>query len=152
MKKLILTLFYSVLPVILILSFTGTLLSQTVNGTITLKATASDITPAIGDTECGIKDVQFFNGNAGLSPIFTAPTSGNDYIFVWDTKNVPNGTYVITTVAKDKAGPGTSPTTLCDGTKPNVTTSNALNVVIDNKAPDTSGPTVTITITVTVTP
>lgn len=125
---------------------------QTVNGSVTLTATASDITSDTGDTECGVASVQFFNGGAGLSPIMTAPTAGNNYVFNWDTKSVPNGTYVITAVAKDKAGPGTTPANTCDSTKQNVATSNPITVVVDNKAPDGTAPSITITITVTVTP
>jgi len=134
----------------LVLSVSG--FAQTVSGTIVFKATATDNTAAANDTECGISSVQIFNGAVAISPLLTVPTSGNDYTFSWDTKGVINGNYVITAVAKDKAGPGTTPANLCDGSKPNATTSNALNIVIDNRPADTTGPSITITLTITVTP
>lgn len=118
--------------------------AQTVSGTATLTANATDITPAVGDTECGVAFVQFFNGAAPLGPQITAPTSGNNYQFVWDTKTVNNGTYQITAKATDKAGLNG----LCDSTKVNVGVSNALTVVVNNIPPDVATPTIAITISV----
>jgi hypothetical protein len=143
MKKLLLLLFL-LFPVILS--------AQAVNNTVTLTAVATDITAAIGDTECGVASVQFFNGATALSPVITTPTSGNSYTFSWDTKSVSNGTYVITAKAIDKAGLNTTPTNICDGSKPNTSTSNTLNVAVNNQPTDTTGPSVTITVTITVTP
>jgi hypothetical protein len=134
-----------------ILLFPITLAAQTVNGSVTLSATASD--PVIvGATSCGIKDVQFFSGSNPLSPLFTTPNSGTNYTFVWNTTKVTNGTYTITAKATDKAGSSTDPTKVCDGSKPNTGTSNALTVVINNAQPDITGPVINITIVISVGP
>lgn len=119
---------------------------------MTLTATATDVTAAVGDTECGIASVQFFVGTTPLGPALTTPTSGSNYTTQWNTTSVANGTYVLTAKATDKAGSGTSPATVCDGSKPNIGTSNALNVTVNNVPADAAAPTVTITITITVAP
>jgi hypothetical protein len=121
-------------------------LGQSISGSQTLTAIATDVTAAVGDTECGIASVQFFIGATPLSPALTAPNSGPNYTFSWNTLGTPNGTYVITAKATDKAGIGTTPANTCDGSKPNVGTSNALNVTVNNVPPDLATPTITITI------
>jgi len=125
----------------------GILEAQTVSGTKTLTATASDVTAAVGDTECGIASVQFFLGTVALGAPITAPASGNNYVFQWDTTATPNGTYTVTAKATDKAGiGGGGPATICDGSRPNVGTSNALTVTVNNPPPDVATPTISITI------
>lgn len=133
---------------ILILCLTGMVQAQTVSDTVTLKATVTDPTPA-GGTSCGIASVQFFNGTVPLGPAMTAPTSGNDYLLPLNTRTMSNGSYTITAKATDKAGVGTSGATLCDGSRPNVGTSNALTMVVNNAAPDTTAPNVTVIVIVT---
>lgn len=145
MKKLFLILLSSVLPLIPILAPTNLYAQQTVGGTITLVANATD-------AGCGVASVQFFINNNPLSPPLTTPTNGTNYTIPFNTANTGNGPYTLTAVAKDKAGINTSPATACDSSKQNSTTSNAINIVIDNKPTDNTGPVVTITITVTVTP
>lgn len=140
------------LSLLLLLWGAGNLSGQTVNGTVTFVATVTDATVAVGDTECGIASVQFFNGATAISPLLTAPTSGNDYVFKLDTKTLTNGTYAFTAKAIDKAGSSTDPAKVCDGTAGNIGVSNVLNVVINNATSDTHAPTITITITVTVAP
>lgn len=149
MKKLLYILLLSAaLPLILLQSLNA----QTISGNVTLSATATDVTATAGDTECGIKDIQFFNGASPLGSPITSPNSGTNYNLSLDTKTLPNGNYVITAKATDKAGSGTSPTTVCDGTKPNISTSNAINITVDNRLPDASAPSISITIIVVVTP
>jgi hypothetical protein len=123
--------------------------AQSISGTVTLTAMATDVTPAVGDTECGVGSVQFFIGTTPLSPVLTTPNSGTNYVFSWNTATTPNGNYVITAKALDKAGhgPTATPTNFCDGSSPNVGLSNALNVTVNNVPPDTAVPTITITLT-----
>lgn len=130
--------------IVLILVMTQLIQAQSVSGSVTLSANATDVTPVVGDTECGVAFVQFFNGAAPLGPQISAPITGTTYQFAWDTKTVNNGTYQITAKATDKAGLNG----LCDSTKVNVGVSNALTVVVNNIPPDVATPTVTITITV----
>ncbi len=129
----------------LFLFLAAPLQAQTVKGIVTLTATASDVTEAVGDTECGIAFVQFYNGTTAIGPQITAPVSGDNYAFDWDTKSVPNGSYSITAKATDKAGADGS----CDGSAPNIGTSNVLTIVVGN--PDTTPPSVTITVDLHVT-
>jgi len=138
------------LSVLILLGCTLSVSAQTVTGTVTLTATASDITAAVGDTECGVASVQFFNGSTALGAPITSPTSGNDYVLSLNTRTMANGTYTITAKATDKAGVGTSAATLCDGSKPNVGTSAPLTMVVNNAAPDTNAPSVTVIVIVTV--
>src|SRR5581483_9877350 len=65
---------------------------STVNGTITINATAAD--------NVGVASVQFQldNGNFG-SPITSAP-----YSLPWDTTKVANGSHTVAAVARDAAG------------------------------------------------
>lgn len=129
---------------VLLVIFATLAAAQTVSGTATLSANATDATSVVGDTECGVAFVQFFNGTVPLSPQITTPVSGTTYTFVWDTKSVSNGTYTLTAKATDKAGLNG----LCDSTKVNVGVSNALTVVVNNIPPDIATPTVSITVTV----
>lgn len=145
MKKLMTTLLF-------ILALSGIVQAQSVSGNMTLTAIATDTTATVGDTECGVASVQFFLGTNPLGPAISTPQSGNSYSIPWDTKTVANGTYVVTAKATDKAGSGTSPTTVCDGSKPNIGTSNAINVTVNNVPSDTVAPNISITIIVVVGP
>jgi|GEM_PF-1516675 len=92
----------------------------TVNGTITISATASD--------NVGVTQVQFFVDGVLLSTDTTAPYSAS-----WDTNTADDGSHALSAKALDAAGnEGTSPT---------------VNVTVDNGAPpqDTTPPTVGIT-------
>jgi hypothetical protein len=135
----------------LIILFCLSAAAQSVSSTVTLTANAVDPIVA-GSGTCGVKDVQFFNGTTAISPAITTPTTGNNYTFAWDTKSVPNGNYVITAKASDKAGIATNNTNTCDSSKPNIGTSNAINVTVNNLPADTNSPTITITITIAVVP
>lgn len=89
----------------------------TVNGTVTVQATASDNT--------GVAGVQFFANNAPIgAEDTTAPYSAS-----WATGVIPNGTHTLTARARDAAG--------------NQTTSAAVVVNVQNT--DTQAPTVTMT-------
>lgn len=138
---------HKILIVLFVLALScSSLFAQSISGTVTLTAVATDVTPAVGDTECGVGSVQFFLGTTPLGPALTAPNSGTNYTFSWNTTTVPNGAYIVTAKATDKAGIGTTPANTCDGSKPNVGTSNALNVTVNNVPPDLATPTITITI------
>lgn len=140
------------LLVLLMLCLSVAANAQTVNGSMTLTATATDATATVGDTECGIASVQFFLGTTPLGPAITTPTSGNNYTTTWNTTQTANGTYVLTAKATDKAGSSTNPATVCDGSKPNIGTSNALSVTVNNVPPDVAAPNITISIIIVVTP
>jgi hypothetical protein len=140
--------FFAMLSLVLLLSVP--IPAQTVSGTVTFTATAIDPVPVGGGTSCGVQSVQFFNGTTAMGPAITTPTSGNDYVFSLNTRTMANGSYTITAKATDKAGVGTSQATLCDGSKPNVGTSSPITLVVNNAAPDTTAPTVSIIVIVTV--
>lgn len=130
-----------------------------IKGSVTLTAVAVDppttttntgtptnavITTTLG---CGVGFVQFYSGTTALGPAITTPATGNSYVFVWDTKTVPNGVYSISAKASDKAGlPDGHGQGTCDSTKPNVGTSAPLVVVVNNVPPDAAVPTISITI------
>lgn len=138
----------AILVCIAVICFCGLIQAQSVSGTVTLNANASDVTAAPGDTECGIASVQFFIGTVALGAPITTPASGNNYVLQWNTTTTANGTYAVTAKATDKAGiGGAGPATICDGSKPNVGTSNALTVTVNNPPPDVGIPTISITIT-----
>lgn len=91
----------------------------TVSGTISLAATAAD--------NIGVAGVQFrVDGAAIGGELATAP-----YLINWNTASVGNGPHTLTAVARDAAG--------------NTASSSAVNVIVQNGAPDTSPPVVTIT-------
>jgi parallel beta-helix repeat protein len=90
---------------------------STVNGTVTLTATASD--------NVGVTGVQFVLNGANYGPkLGNAPFSTQ-----WDTKSVANGSYQWNAIASDAAG--------------NTTTSATIMLNVNN--PDTTPPTVQIT-------
>jgi hypothetical protein len=134
---------HKILIVLFVLALScSSLFAQSISGTVTLTAVATDVTPAVGDTECGVGSVQFFLGTTPLGPALTVPNSGTNYTFSWNTTMVPNGAYTLTAKATDKAGLNGA----CDSTKVNIGTSNALNVTVNNIPPDVAPPTITITI------
>lgn len=91
-------------------------LSGTVQGTITLKAVATD--------DHGVSKVQFFANGSFLGQ--ASPTgAANEYSLSWDTTIIPNGPVTITTKATDTAN--------------QVTTSAGVNLTINNT--DTQPPT-----------
>jgi glutamine amidotransferase PdxT len=92
---------------------------QTIAGTVTLMASATDNVKVVG--------VQFLvDGAAYGSELTAAPYSLN-----WTTTSVANGSHSISATARDAAG--------------NRKTSNAVSVTISNVTPDTTAPTVSIT-------
>jgi hypothetical protein len=98
-------------------SITSPANNATVNGTVTVSATASD--------NVGIASVQFQvdGANAGAA-VTSAP-----YNFSWNTTSVSNASHMLTAVAKDAAG--------------NAATSAVVTVTVNNA--DTTPPTVSIT-------
>jgi chitodextrinase len=69
---------------------------QTISGTITVSATASD--------NVGVVGVQFQRDGANLGvEVTTAP-----YVLFWDTTTVANGSHTLTAIARDAAGNTTS--------------------------------------------
>ena len=91
--------------------------NATVNGVVTVSATASD--------NVGVASVQLQvdGANVGSADV-SAP-----YNFSWNTTSVSNGSHTLTAVAKDAAG--------------NAATSNSVKVTVNNA--DTTDPTVSIT-------
>ncbi len=99
-------------------SITSPANNATVNGTITVNATASD--------NVGVASVQLQVDGANVG---SADTS-SPYNFSWSTKSVANGSHTLTAVAKDAAG--------------NATTSAGVKVTVNNNS-DTTPPAVSIT-------
>ncbi|QEH37847.1 Copper resistance protein CopC [Aquisphaera giovannonii] len=99
-------------------ALTGPSDGSTVSGVTTLNVTAADNVRVAG--------VQFLlNGSYLGSLVATAP-----YTLAWDTRKVPNGTYVISAIVEDSAG--------------NSTRLGNVSVTVSNAA-DTTPPTVSIT-------
>ena len=98
-------------------SITSPANNATVNGTITVSATASD--------NVGVASVQLQVDGANVG---AADTSA-PYSFSWNTTSVSNASHTLTAVAKDAAG--------------NTTTSASVKVTVNNG--DTTPPTVSIT-------
>jgi hypothetical protein len=98
-------------------SITAPLNSETVSGTRTVTATATD--------NVGVVGVQFKRNGQNLG----AEDTTGPYSTSWNTLLVANGTHTLTAVARDAAG--------------NVRTSAAVSVIVNN--PDTTLPTVSIT-------
>jgi hypothetical protein len=93
---------------------------QTVSGTLTVSANASD--------NVGVASVQFRVDGANLGAEDTSPP----YSVSWNTTGVANGSHALTAVARDAAG--------------NVTTSSTVTVTVNNASPpDTTPPTVNVT-------
>ncbi len=115
---------------------------QTISGEKTLSATATDTTAEPADSECGVDYVQFYLAGLPLGPQIKAPAAGNTFSFLWDTKTVADGDYVLTATATDKAGSGS----ICDGTRPNVGTSASILVKVFNHPPpaDIVAPVITV--------
>ena len=90
--------------------------NATISGTVTVQVSAS--------SSLGIASVTL---NAGNTTIGT--DSKSPYTFSWNTASLPNGTYTLTAIAKDKAGN---------------TASVSVNALINNVI-DTTAPTITIT-------
>jgi hypothetical protein len=91
----------------------------TISGTVTVRASASD--------NVGVVGVQFFANGAPMGAEDTAAP----FSVIVNTTTTANGTYTLTAVARDAAG--------------NRTTSAPVTVIVANKVPDTSPPTVGIT-------
>src|SRR5262249_481818 len=89
-------------------SITNPLNGATLNGTITLTATASD--------DVAVSGVQFLLDGANLGP----EDPSDPYSFAWDTRTVANGTHTLAARARDAAG--------------NVTTT-VIPVTVSNAAP-----------------
>ncbi|HEX5430313.1 MAG TPA: Ig-like domain-containing protein [Patescibacteria group bacterium] len=90
-----------------------------VNGTITVSATASD--------NVGVAGVQFKLDGSNLS----SEDTSSPYSISWNTTGVSNGSHNLTAVARDTV----------DNTK----TSTAVSVTVNNTVSDTTPPTVSIT-------
>lgn len=100
-------------------SITSPAPGSSIAATVTLAATASD--------DAGVTSVQFLlDGNNLGSPDGTPP-----YSLAWDTTGVANGGHVLAALARDAAG--------------NTTTSTSVNVTVNNPAPDTTAPVVSLT-------
>lgn len=82
---------------------------EAVSGTITITATATD--------DQGVAGVQFRVDGADLRVEDTTPP----YNVSWDTRSLPNGTHILTAVARDVAG--------------NQTTSSPITVTVSNTTP-----------------
>ncbi len=120
--------------------------TTTLKKTSTLSVSATDTTPAIGDTECGVASVQFYIGGQAIGPLLTAPTpdptKADSFGFLWDTTTVPNGPYFLTARVLDKAGFNGA----CDSTKQNLTISDPINITVLNIPDDVTPPTVIINV------
>ena len=92
---------------------------ETVSGTVTLTATASD--------NVGVAGVQFLLNGANLG----AEDTTSPYGVAWNTTTATNGSYTLTARARDAAG--------------NITTSTARTVTVNNATADTTAPTVALT-------
>jgi hypothetical protein len=93
---------------------------QTVSGTVTVSANASD--------NVGVAGVQFRLDGASLG----AEDTSAPYSVSWNTTGVANGSHALTAVARDAAG--------------NVTNSATVTVTVNNAPPpDTTPPTVSVT-------
>ncbi len=93
---------------------------QTVSGTVTVSANASD--------NVGVAGVQFRLDGANLG----AQDTSAPYAVSWNTAGAANGSHTLTAVARDAAG--------------NVTTSSAVTVTVNNAPPpDTTPPSVSVT-------
>jgi len=91
----------------------------TVSGTVGVVANASD--------DIGVASVQLLLNGQNLGPSLTS----SPYSVTWDTKNVANGTYTLTAMARDFAG--------------NANVSSDVSVTVNNAPPpDTVAPTVAI--------
>lgn len=100
-------------------SVTAPAANANVSGSIDLTANASD--------NVGVAGVRFFvDGNVVGSEDTAAP-----YQVSLDTKTLTNGTHLVTAVARDAAG--------------NSATSTAVSITVNNLAPDTTAPTVSLT-------
>jgi hypothetical protein len=91
--------------------------NATVQGSVTVSATASD--------NVGVVGVQFRLDGTNLG----AEATTSPYSVSWNTTTVTNGTHALTAVARDAAG--------------NTTTSTTVTVTVNN--PDTTAPTVSMT-------
>ena len=105
----------TVLPLV---SMTTPSAGASVNGTVTVSATASD--------NVGVASVQFLLDGAPLG----AADSASPYSIPWTTTGVSNGTHVLSAVARDAAG--------------NVATSSGITVTVSNPTGDTTAPTVSL--------
>lgn len=89
--------------------------SSTVNGNVTVSASASD--------NVGVVGVQFkLNGTTNIG----AEDTSEPYSITWDSTSVSNGAHTLTATARDSAG--------------NSATATAVNITIDNTAPAISSP------------
>jgi hypothetical protein len=93
--------------------------NATVSGTTTVSANASD--------NVGVAGVQFKLDGANLG----AEDTASPYSVSWNTAGVANGSHTLTAVARDTAG--------------NTTTAMNVAVTVNNSAPDTTPPTVSMT-------
>src|SRR5215467_10533173 len=101
-------------------SITSPANGQTVSGTVTVSASASD--------NVGVAGVQFRLDGANLG----AEDTASPYSVSWNTGSVANGSHTLTAIARDAAG--------------NRTTSAAVTVTVSNgPPPDTTPPSVNIT-------
>jgi hypothetical protein len=116
----------------------------TVTGSVTLSASASDVTPAAGDVECGVAYVQFVLDGKPIGAL-VFPNGTNNFTMVWDSTTTTNGGHTLTATAADRAGSNVPPHTVCDGSMPNIGTSNSVLITVLNNPPlDTTPPTITI--------
>lgn len=123
-----------------LLLFASSAYAQTiVKGTITLTATATDVTTAVGDLECGVAWVQFYLSQTPIGPQMPVNATGI-YTLDFDTKTVSNGQSNFYAKAADKAGLDGA----CDGTAPNIAGTPALILDVQNLPPDVAAPTLTI--------
>ena len=91
----------------------------TVSGTVNVTASASD--------NVGVAGVQFRVDGANLGPEDTT----SPYSITWSTAGTPNGSHVLSAVARDAAG--------------NTNTSTSVSITVSNNVADTTAPTVNIT-------
>lgn len=99
-------------------SLTSPASNTTVNGTVAIKASASD--------NVGVSKVEFYANGSLLTATNVAPYSYN-----WSTSAVANGAYTLTAKAYDNTG--------------NVSQSGSVTVTVNNSVTDTIAPTVSIT-------
>lgn len=123
----------------ILFAFPALLHAQTmIHGTNDLVVSASDVTPATDDLECGVASVRMFLDGVALGAPIVSPLPDGNYHLVWNSISATNGPHTFTAKATDKAGPN------CDGTTPNIGISAPLMVTVQNV--DTTPPVVTIRI------
>ena len=83
-------------PPVVSLFSPGVVGSTTLAGTVSLTATAAD--------DWAVGGVQFAINGQSLGPELITPSPPTKYTLTWDSTTLPNGSYTLTTVARDTSG------------------------------------------------